>query len=130
VSFPFRRPLTRDGRAGFERGGTGSGGVRVVLGAGAISGAGVLRMPREMLTEVAVACGCGLAYFAGRLGWGLWRTRVMTKQAECVTVTGEAMWRWERYAKIFGCESARIAVSPMIAGPVAVGGDRVSCWCQ
>jgi hypothetical protein len=103
---------------------TGSGGVRVVLGAGAISGAGILRMPREMLAEVAVAYGCGLVYFAGRLGWGLWRTRVMTKQAECVTLTGKAMQHWERYAKIFGCESARVAASPMISGPVTVAGRQ------
>jgi TonB family protein len=104
--------------------GTGSGGVQVVLGAGAISRAGMLRMPRGMLEEVAVAYGCGLMYFAGRLGWGLWRTYVMTKQAECVTLTGEAMRHWERYAKIFGCESARVGVSAMVAGPATVGGRQ------
>lgn len=104
--------------------GTAVGWVRVVQGPDSVSGAGMLRMPRQVLAGAAVAYGCALLYFAGRLAWGLWRTGVITRQAERVTLTGEAMRHWERCASIFGCEAARLAVSPMIAGPMTIGGRQ------
>jgi TonB family protein len=103
---------------------TGRGGVRIVEGAGAAAGAGMVRIPQEVLAGVAVAYGCSLVYFAGRLGWGLWKTRVMEKQAQHVTLTGETMRQWERFGRVFDCEAARVAVSPMAAGPVTVGGRQ------
>jgi hypothetical protein len=47
--------------------------------------------------------GCSLLYFAGRLGWGLLKTRALEKQARSVTLTGETMRQWERFGSIFGC---------------------------
>jgi TonB family protein len=104
--------------------GTAGGRVQVVVNVGAISGAGMLRMPKEVFTGIAVAYGCSLLYFAGRLASGLWRTRLMERQADPVTLMGETKQRWERYGRIFGCEAATLAVSPMIAGPVTVGGRQ------
>jgi TonB family protein len=100
------------------------GWVRVVEGAGTVSGAGALRIPQTALAAVAAIYGCTLLYFATRLGWGLYRTSVLTHQAEPVTLTGEAMRHWQRCAAIFGCESARMAMSLKMEGPVTVGGRK------
>jgi len=106
------------------RGGAAGGEVRVVMGNGAASGGGVLRLPEAVLTGVVVAYGCSLLYFAGRLAWGLWRTGVMRRQAERVTLTDEAAQRWSRYSRGMGVGIDTIAMSPMISGPVTVGVRR------
>ena len=68
--------------------------------------------------------GCSLLYFAGRLGWGLWRTRMMRKEAEPVVLTGKAALRWLRYGRRFGVDAAEVAVSRRVSGPVTVGVRR------
>ena len=100
---------------------TAGGDVRYVVSAGGALGAGVLRIPQEALAAIAAAYGCGLLYFAGRLGWRLWLTHRMEREAEPVTLTGEALRQWERCGRESGYEGAKLAVSPRIAGPVTVG---------
>ncbi|MEO6803896.1 MAG: M56 family metallopeptidase [Granulicella sp.] len=104
----------------------GGGAVRVTLGPGVVSGVGVLRLPAAVLAGIAITYGCGLLYVAGRLGWGLWRTGVMRRQAEPVAFSEDARMRdvrqrWERYSRVLGVRAAEMAVSPMTAGPVTVG---------
>lgn len=103
---------------------TTGGEVRVAVGAGVASGGGVLRLPSGVLAGIAVVYGCLVLYFAGRLAWGLWRTDVMRRQAERVTLTGGAAQMWERYCKVFAVDAPEVAVSPMISGPVTVGVRR------
>lgn len=107
-----------------RRPGTTGGWVRVVEGPGTLSGAGMPQIPEIVVAGITAVYACSLLYFAGRLAWGLWRTGVMTRQARRVTLTGEAMRHWKRCAGIFGCEAARLAVSPIIAGPMTVGGRQ------
>jgi len=99
------------------------GEVRVVIGSGATTVSGVLRLPATVLAAIAVAYGCSLLYFAGRLVWGLWRTHAMRRQAVPVTLTGEAAQRWNQYGRHFGIriDAAKVATSLMIPGPVTVG---------
>jgi TonB family protein len=108
----------------FQGHGTSGGWVRVVQGGGTTSASGMLRMSQTVLAGIAALYGFCLVYFVARLAWGLWRTGVITRHAERVTLTGEAKLHWQRCASIFGCESAQIAVSPMIAGPMTVGGRQ------
>ena len=82
---------------------------------------GVLRLPPGVLLIVAVAYGCSLLYFAIRLGWGLWKTATMQRQAERVMLAGNAAQTWERYCKVFGVVGTHVTQSPMIPGPVTVG---------
>jgi TonB family protein len=98
--------------------GSAGGEVRVAVDVGTISATGI---PRQVLAVAAVAYACSLLYFAGRLAWGLWRTCCMERQAERVALTGEAMQHWQRYANLCDCKAARIAMSPMITGPVTIG---------
>jgi TonB family protein len=106
--------------------GNASGGeTRIAMGPATTHGIGVLRPSAEVLAAVAVAYGCSLLYFAIRLGWGVWKTDVMRRQAESVTLAGETARMWERCRRIFGDgiggDAAEIAMSPMIAGPVTIG---------
>jgi beta-lactamase regulating signal transducer with metallopeptidase domain len=98
--------------------------VRAAIGS-AVASRGMLRMPVEFLTVITVMYGCSLLYFAGRLGWGAWKTSVMRKQAERVMLHGEAAQSWDRYARYFrvgtGRDAADLAMSSKISGPVTLG---------
>jgi TonB family protein len=104
------------------RGSVGDGGeVRVVVGAGVTSGLSMAWLSNEVLVVVAVIYGCSVLYFAARLGWRMVRTWQMERQAKAVMLTGDAMQRWERCGRAFGCTAARVAESDAIGGPVTVG---------
>jgi TonB family protein len=114
------REALRVFRHGWNVGASG-GHVRVSVGAGTAGAGGVLRLSVEMLLVIALIYGCSLVYFAGRLGWGLWRTRQMRKDAERMVLSGDAGVTWKRYERLLGVDAAEIAVSAMISGPVTVG---------
>ncbi len=85
---------------------------------------GVLRLPQGVFAGIAVAYGCSLLYFVGKLGWGLWKTGVMRRQAESVLLSKETTAMWERRCTVFGVEGAELAQSSMVTGPVTVGVSR------
>jgi TonB family protein len=112
------------GRAGNLAGGH----TRVLFGAGTGLSSGLLRLPALVLSGVAAIClGC-LLYFAGRLGWRVWKTVVMRRMAEPVRLAGDFVRVWERLRGAFAlnehAEGETLAVSPMISGPVTVGVTR------
>ncbi|MBB5328933.1 M56 family metallopeptidase [Tunturiibacter gelidoferens] len=95
--------------------------VRVAIGAGISSGVEMLRVPKSVLAAAVLGYGCSLLYFAGRLGWRLWSTWLMEREAERMVLASGPMTRWNRWGSVFGCEQAEVAVSGMIFGPVTVG---------
>jgi TonB family protein len=97
------------------------GEVRVVVGAGVTSGLSMAWLSTEMLAVVAGVYWCSVLYFVARLGWRMVRTWQMERQAKAVTLTGDAMERWERCGRVFGRTTARLAESEVIGGPVTVG---------
>ena len=101
---------------------SGAGGeVRVAIGTGVTSGLSMAWLSNEVLTAVLVVYGCSVLYFAARLGWRMVRTQWMERQAKAITLTGDAMQRWERCGRVFGRTGARVAESDLIGGPVTVG---------
>jgi TonB family protein len=100
------------------------GHVRIAIGPATTHG-GLWRLPTEVLVVTSVVYGCAILYFAGRLGWGVWKTSVMRRQAERVTLNGGAAQSWDRYSRFFGVgtgsNTASLAVSSKIPGPVTVG---------
>jgi TonB family protein len=82
---------------------------------------GVLRLPAHLLTLIAVAYGCSLLYFAGRLSWGLWKTSCLLHTAEPVALSAAAQSSWSRCCRIFAVQDAQPLVSTAIAGPATVG---------
>jgi TonB family protein len=107
----------------YAGGGVAGGRTRVVIGPGIASGAGLFRLPAGMLMGMMAAYGCCLLYFAGRLGWGLWRTTALRLRADRVILTGEAAGAWQQCSRRFGTgpDSAELAVTLMVSGPVTVG---------
>jgi TonB family protein len=108
--------------------GTGAPGgeTRIIVGVGAVSGPAVLRLSVEMLAAIALAYVGSVVYFAGRLGWALWRTAAMRRQATDVTLSLSDAQRLGRYSRFFGIRgnAVQVAASPMISGPVTVGMRR------
>jgi TonB family protein len=103
-------------------GGAG-GGVRILTGPGTTAGTAVLRLPHALVAAVAAGYVCCLLYFVGRLGWGLWRTATLRRQAECVVLNSDALGLLERSANVLGvdCDRVWIGSSPAVAGPLTLG---------
>ena len=62
-----------------------------------------------------------MVYFAGRLGWRLFRTDMLRRRAERLVLTGDAGMSWERYCRVFGVHDAAIAVASDVSGPITMG---------
>jgi TonB family protein len=103
-------------------GAAGVGQVRVAMGAGVVSGHEMLRLPGWVFASLLAVYAGGMVYVAGRLGWGLWRTERMQREAQRVTLHGASAAMWERCRGVFGLDAPELAVSPRVSGPVTVGG--------
>jgi TonB family protein len=104
--------------------GTTSGGTaHLGMITSASPGYGAFSLPTGMTAALVVAYGCGLLYFAVRLGWGLWTTRSMQREAQELWLEDATEQRWERCCGAFGFDrnEVRVASSPRIDGPVMVG---------
>ncbi len=107
----------------FSGGGVASGQTRVVLGAGAVSSAAVPWLSAAVFAALAVAYVCGLLYFIGRLGWGVWRTENLRRGAVRLEPDQETATKIARlHARLcVGPGQVKLASSPGISGPAAVG---------
>jgi len=87
------------------------------------------------LAAVAVAYFCGLLYFAGRLGWGVWITEAMRRRAVRLELTPETARQIDRFEPALGIATDRLgrvrssadvyfATSGDISGPATVGVRR------
>jgi TonB family protein len=99
----------------------GTGVTTVVMGVGSAEGHGVLHLPAVVLIGIMVVYALTLAYFAGRLAWGLWRTYLMQRQVENLTLQGDAALCVDRCSALLGIGPIHIAVSKLLTGPVTVG---------
>jgi TonB family protein len=81
----------------------------------------LLRLPIGLLTGIEAAYLCSVLYFMLRLGFGLWKTGAMRRNAQSVDLTGELKTCWDRHCRIFQVHRATLAVTPYVSGPVVVG---------
>jgi len=111
-------------------GNSADGQTRVILGAGTAAPVALPWHTAEVLGAVAVVYVCGLLYFAGRLGWGAWRTERLRRQAMPLELLGESSMKIARLQRLFGShgrpggEVVHFASSPDISGPATVGVRR------
>jgi TonB family protein len=111
----------------FMHGSAGDGQTRVVLGAGTASQVALPWLTAGVLTAVAVAYVCGLLYFAGRLGWGVWTTEAMRRRAMPFEPAGETATKTARFQRMLGRGTSHseaevhFALSTDISGPATVG---------
>jgi len=115
--------------------GAPNGQTRVILGAGTASRVALPWHSAEVLAAVAVAYFCGLLYFAGRLGWGVWITEAMRRRAVRLELTPETARQIDRFEPALGIATDRLgrvrssadvyfATSGDISGPATVGVRR------
>jgi len=99
------------------------GEVRILIGPAHPIGHGWLQLSPLVSTALATIYAGSLLYFAGRLAWGFWQTRLLAHRAEPAALSGDAAELWNRlhHASAPGNLTAQIAVSSSIAGPVTIG---------
>jgi TonB family protein len=100
----------------------GDGHIRIFIGPAAVTG-GALRLPFALEAGIILLYVCTVAYFAGRLIWGLLQTRALARSAIPHTLTGKAALRWPQYCQRLGITAPppEIAVSSSEVGPVTIG---------
>ena len=98
--------------------------VQVIFGPVAAHGAEALRLPGWLMQTALGLYACGLAYFAARLGWGVWKTTQLRDQAQPVRPGTRLAARFAQLGRLLGCEAGQLAVSAAIAGPQTVGVRR------
>jgi len=106
---------TRAGSASF-------GQVRVLVGGGTVARP-IPWMPAWLLSALAAAWLLSLAYFLGRLAWGIWKTEFIRRRARSLTLPPRAALSLQRSARLLGLRSDSIlaSASPSISGPATMG---------
>jgi TonB family protein len=110
----------------FRHADAAGGQTRVILGTGIASPIALPWHTAEVLASVVVAYACGLLYFAGRLGWGVWTTDAMRRRAVRLELTGETALKIDKFQPLLGMGGGEVqfATSPAISGPATVGVQR------
>ena len=106
----------------WQQGSNGNGRVRVLLSPGEIN-SNLLHLPSVLVTGIAIAYGCTVLYFTGRLAWGLFETHALARSAPRIALTGEAALHWRKHRRRLGiiAPPPEVAVSPRSIGPVTIG---------
>jgi hypothetical protein len=73
-----------------RQGSAADGQIQIFLAPGAMHGIAAQWLPAGALAAIASIYLCSLLYFAGRLGWGIWTTDALRREAKSITLTGEA----------------------------------------
>lgn len=112
------------GLALWLRHGSGAEGqVRVALGGGTASPMALPWLAAAALGAVTAIYLCGLVYWAGRLGWGVWVTEAMRRSALPMMAGEETGGRISWFQQLLGIgrEDVEVVSSPGISGPATVG---------
>lgn len=110
----------------FLRGPAGDGQVRVILGTGTASRLTLPWHTAEVLAAVCAAYLLGMAYFAGRLGWGVWTSERMRRGAMELELSREMADKARRLQRLFamGGQEVVFASAREISGPATMGVRR------
>jgi TonB family protein len=102
------------------------GQIQIFLAPGAMHGITAPLLPEGALAAIAAAYLCSLLFFAGRLGWGLWTTNALRREATGIALPGEAAQKLQFSRQFFGINgnAVRLAASPVLPGPATVGVRR------
>jgi hypothetical protein len=102
----------------FRNPGIADGHTRIILGAGTASRLAVPWLSAQVLASAAAAYECALLYFAGRLGWGLWKTEGLRRRAVRLELTSETARKTDRFRRLLGIGrgAVQIASSPATPG--------------
>ena len=113
-SFPW-------GRAAAVAGGH----VQVTMMPGTAAAGGQLRLSVTMMAVLLAVYGAVLLYFAGRIVWGVWATRLLRRQASAAQLGKPLQMRWEMLCRRMGVARVLLCESAEVAGPAMVGMQTV-----
>jgi TonB family protein len=107
----------------FRHAGMAGGETRVILDAGAASQVTLPWLTAQILAVIAAVYVCSLLYFAGRLGWGVWKTDAMRRRAESLALTQQTVLKVNRLGRFPGTGTSAVlfASTSAITGPATVG---------
>jgi TonB family protein len=77
--------------------------------------------PAWLLVGLAIAYAAITAWYAARFVWRLNATRLLSRNAVAVELSGDVADHWERCAETFGVKNASLGTSQQIYGPITVG---------
>jgi TonB family protein len=83
-----------------------------------------LWLPAQLLTLLAIAYACSIAWFAARLVWNLRKTRTLLRNAQPSNPNTATSLIWTRCCNIFSVHDAQLLTSNYIPGPVTIGINR------
>jgi TonB family protein len=101
--------------------GIAGGRVQVTVLPGAVVAAGNLRLSPAMMAALLMLYGAVILYFAGRIVRGLWKTRMLRKNAFAPVLSEPLRLRWDALCVRFGVMRVALCESPSVAGPAMVG---------
>jgi TonB family protein len=115
-------PLLR-GVFALRAAGTGSGSVSIAFAAaqGRVVGAkGIAVLPSWMVLSVAMIYLSALLFFAARLGWSMYWTAGLLREAQPLSLEAGGEEVWSRCLRAFGLEGVRLLSSRRVDGPVTM----------
>jgi TonB family protein len=109
-SFPWGRATAVSG-----------GHVQVTMMPGTAAAGGHLRLSFAMMSILMAVYGAVIFYFAGRIVWGVWKTRLLHQSAAAVQLSEELQQRWNVLCRRLDVTRVVLSESADVVGPAMVG---------
>jgi TonB family protein len=93
--------------------------VSVLVGPGVAFGN--LHLRAWFLLALTIVYAAVTAWFAARFLWRLYALHLLRRSASAVTLAAHAAAHWTQCTQTFGVETASLATSPQIYGPITIG---------
>jgi TonB family protein len=101
------------------------GQVQVMMMPGTAVTDGDLRLSFALMAVLLAIYGSIMLYFAGRIAWGVWKTRSLRRCASAVRLPEELRLRWEAMCQRLGVMRVELCESTAVVGPAMVGMQTV-----
>jgi TonB family protein len=85
---------------------------------------GVVTLPSILFYILLSGYSGAVLYLAGRLGWGLYKTSLLVRNAGDVPLTEDTERVWHRCCRVFSAGGATVSFSREVAGPMTFGLKR------
>lgn len=97
------------------------GHVQVTMMSGTAVAEGHLQLSFTMMAILLTVYGAVILYFAGRIVWGMWKTRSLCRHASAMQLSEGLQLRWHALCRRMGVTQVTMCESSAVAGPAMVG---------
>ncbi len=95
--------------------------VQVTMMPGTAVAEGHLQLSFTMMAILLTVYGAVILYFAGRIVWGVWKTRSLCGRSSAVQLSEGLQLRWDALCRRMGVTQVTLCESSAVAGPAMVG---------